>query len=327
MPEGLCGPAISCPVSTPNEQCFSQPIHNTPYRPDRNGTNGSRLERVLDTTGHHAKDVCALSRTYPFLISVPHGGDRIPAEVQDRVLLTSQDIAYNSDPRTREIYDFRERVTGFVDTPIARSIIDLNRAPYDLPPRNPDGVLKVVTADGTAIYEKGRFPEIGLVNTLLAHYYYPYHRRISDMLESGAIGIAFDCHSMLPFAPLMWPDSGKSRPVICLGNSGDMRGEAANRRSPLTCPPEWIRELAGSFHERFGDLGEVAINDPYPGGFIIRSHYRRSRVPWIQVEISRSLYEEFPEGQEAETTGDPRRHEALRTRIFEAFAAFWENIS
>lgn len=265
--------------------------------------------------------MCTLGRQYPFLISVPHGGDRIPPEVKDRVLLTPEDIAYNSDPRTRVIYDFGEWVAGFVDTPVARSIIDLNRAPYDLPPGNPDGVLKVVTADGTPVFESGRFPETDLIGTLLSRYYYPYHRRINDLLEGGSIAVAFDCHSMLPFAPRMWPDSGTSRPVICLGNSGDLRGEAANRRSPLTCPPEWIRELAGTFHEQFGNFGEVAINRPYPGGFIIRSHFRRKRIPWVQVEISRSLYEEVVEEE------NPRQFAALRSRLFRAMTAFWENVS
>ncbi|MDG6256102.1 MAG: N-formylglutamate amidohydrolase [Methanomicrobiaceae archaeon] len=274
------------------------------------------------------KEVCSLSRYYPFLISIPHGGDRIPPEVQDRVELTPEDIAYNSDPRTREIYDFGAGVAGVVATPIARSIIDCNRAPYDLPPKNPDGVLKVATATGTPVYRQGQFPGMHLINRLLHLYYYPYHRRISDMLAGGEIGIAFDCHSMLPLAPLMWPDSGKSRPLICLGNSGNARGEAANRRSPLTCPPEWIRELTGTFHERFGDLGEVAINNPYPGGFIIRSHFRRTRIPWIQVEISRSLYEEFSDDTgAAAAASDSCDFDGLRTCIFSAMSAFWENVS
>ncbi len=268
----------------------------------------------------------SLIRQYPFLISIPHGGDRVPPEVQERVVLSPQELSYNSDPRTREIYDFRERVAGVIDTPIARSIIDLNRAPYDLPPRNPDGVLKVVTATGTPVYREGRFPELHLINRLLGRYYYPYHRRISDLLESGRIGVAFDCHSMLPFAPLMWPDSGKSRPIICLGNSGDSKGEASNRRSPPTCPPAWIRELAGTFHEVFGDFGEVAINEPYPGGFIIRSHFRQKRIPWIQVEISRALYEEFSGETMAAPVSDPPAFDALRTRIFWAMSTFWENV-
>lgn len=270
--------------------------------------------------------MCSLSRYYPFLISIPHGGDLIPPEVQDRVDLTREDIAYNSDPATREIYDFRDRVAGVVATPIARSIIDCNRAPYDLPPKNPDGVLKVATATGTPVYREGMFPGMPLIHRLLERYYYPYHRRISGTLAGGEVGIGFDCHSMLPFAPLMWPDSGKSRPLICLGNSGNAKGEAANRRSPPTCPPEWIRELAGTFHERFGDRGEVAINEPYPGGFIIRSHFRQTRIPWIQVEISRSLYEAFPGDATTPPVSDPGDFEELRTRIFSAMSAFWENI-
>jgi N-formylglutamate deformylase len=271
--------------------------------------------------------VCSLKRQYPFLISIPHGGDLVPPEVQDRVTLSPQDICYNSDPRTREIYHFSDRVAGVVDTPIARSIIDLNRAPYDLPPRNPDGVVKMATATGIRVFREGQLPGIHLINDLLSRYYYPYHRRINELLESGQIGIAFDCHSMLPFAPPMWPDSGKSRPIVCLGNSGNSMGEAANRRSPPTCPPAWIRELAGTFHEVFGDFGDVAINEPYPGGFIIRSHFRQKRIPWIQVEISRGLYEEFAGEMMGMAVRNPPALDDLRTRIFLAMSTFWENIA
>ena len=45
---------------------------------------------------------------------------------------------------------------------------------------------------------------------------------------------------------------------------------------------DWIERLALRFEERFG---EVQINDPFKGGFIVRS--QGGSFPWIQIELSR----------------------------------------
>lgn len=252
----------------------------------------------------------------PLLISIPHGGDQIPAEVSDRVALSREDIITNSDPLTRRIYDLRECVEAVVDTGVARAIVDLNRAPYDRPPRNPDGVVKIRTPDGSRVYLEGKFPDPPLVRQLLKSYYYPYHAEITGHLESGRISLGLDCHSMHAHAPRMYPDAGSRRPLICLSNRGDEKGEPVSERTLLTCPPEWIRLLATIFEEAFDGMGRVALNDPFVGGFTIRSHYRQKRIPWVQVEINRGVYEN-PPGNLAE----------LRERIRRVLAQFCREMS
>ncbi len=74
-----------------------------------------------------------MKRKYPFLISVPHGGTWIPAAVQGRLALSEQDILYYCDPATRGIFDFRRRVEAFIEAPVSRMAVDLNRPPLPLP--------------------------------------------------------------------------------------------------------------------------------------------------------------------------------------------------
>jgi N-formylglutamate amidohydrolase len=50
-----------------------------------------------------------------------------------------------------------------------------------------------------------------------------------------------------------------------------------------TCPEEWLRTLAGCLESALGTT--VNVNDPFKGGFIIRSH--ASEMPWVQLELSR----------------------------------------
>ena len=52
-----------------------------------------------------------------------------------------------------------------------------------------------------------------------------------------------------------------------------------------------MNSLADAFREEFSLDREVAINDPFSGGFISNAHYWRKGVPWVQLEINRSLYE------------------------------------
>jgi N-formylglutamate deformylase len=212
--------------------------------------------------------------------------------VHDRVALTSRDIFLDTDTFTRQIYNLRERVTAVIENPIARAIVDVNRAPDDRPPANPDGVIKTRTALGKQVYKRELFPEEELVNDLLAHYYYPYHRNLEVLMNQHELRLALDCHSMLPVSPPTSDNPGRCRPLICLSNRGDGRGRQTSTQGPITCPPEWLQLFADAFRQSFNgkDDGRVALNAPFLGGYISQAHSRGSGIPWIQVELNRNLY-------------------------------------
>jgi len=115
---------------------------------------------------------------YPFLISIPHGGTEIPEEVAGRFALLPEEISWYCDPATKILFDFGHRVESSIDTPISRMVIDLNRPPLPLPPRDPDGIIKVRTVDGRQVYLPGRLPDMDLIHQLMLKWYFPYHQRI-----------------------------------------------------------------------------------------------------------------------------------------------------
>jgi N-formylglutamate deformylase len=264
---------------------------------------------------------------YPFLISIPHGGDAVPPEVKDRVSITERDIFYDGDTITRKIYDFRDRVEAFIEMPIARAIVDVNRAPDDRPPRNPDGVVKTVTTDGTSVYKKGSFPDDALIDQLLHKYYFPYHEGVDALLKNNTIKLALDCHSMLPYAPPIDDNVGQPRPLLCLSNWGDNQGMLTEEHGFVTCPPEWIQTLAESFRRVFADNGGVAINNPFVGGYISRVHYLRKGIPWIQIELNRKLYlnEVYVNPQKRGVKKEIIQR--VREKIFDAIIHFWTAVS
>ncbi len=182
--------------------------------------------------------------------------------------------------------------------------------------------MKTVTTGDTPVYREGTFPDDDLVEDLLQRYYFPYHERLGDLLESRDIRLALDCHSMLRRSPAASDKPGLPRPLICLSNRGDSEGLPVRGRGPVICPPEWIRALAESLRQAFSGVGRVAMNDPFAGGYISQYHYEREGLPWIQIEINRKLYLN-------ETYLDPERLRVdhriirdLRGRTFDAIVRF-----
>ena len=271
--------------------------------------------------------VVGLSGHYPFLFSIPHGGISVPPEVRGLINLSRRDIIFNSDPHTRLIYGFDDVAEALVDFEVSRIFVDTNRAPYQYPPRTQDGVIKVITQDGTPVYRKGLVPGRELIGVLLQRYYFPFHNRLADLIDTRPIEIAFDCHSMLPASPPVRRDAGRPRPLFCLSNRGDKNGNPLRKGGLVTCPPEWLSALAGSLQAEFDGEGRVLMNDPFRGGFITVAHHRRTRTPWIQIEINRGLYE-TEEYIDPEThLVDEARIADIRRRIFSAITGFWEETS
>jgi len=258
----------------------------------------------------------------PFLISIPHGGDQVPEEVKSMIALTPEDIFYDGDSLTRRLYGFGDKVTALIDTPIARAVVDLNRSPDDRPPNNPDGIVKTVALTGAPVYKNGWFPDQKTIDLLLNNYYYPYQQKLDHLANHPEVLIAFDCHSMLPYAPMVYQHLEKKRPLICLSNRGDRLGRPFDKQSVVTCDPDLILQLANCFREAFEiPAREVQINNPFNGGHITRSHYKGG-IPWVQIEINKKLY--LPEAilKEQSTTYIESKLSSTIEMIWKAFQLF-----
>lgn len=261
---------------------------------------------------------------YPILISIPHGGMDIPEEVQGRFALTSQELAWYCDPDTRALYDFSDSVAATVSTEVSRMVIDLNRPPLPLPPKDPDGILKTRTIDGREIYRPGQVPDLALIHRLMLKWYFPYHQVIDELIDSHSIRLGLDCHSMQPRGSLEQLDAGKDRPLVCLGNFGDPYGNP-KAGSLTTCPPGLVRALADSFKMEFPGDGAVALNTPFSGGFIANAHFWRKGIPWIQIEVNRSLYDP---GMQSKGTGDAPKMSVpeLRNTLWRVIERFCDTL-
>jgi N-formylglutamate amidohydrolase len=76
---------------------------------------------------------------------------------------------------------------------------------------------------------------------------------------------------MAEIAPPISRDAGTTRPYICLSDAEGV------------CSKEWTALMAECLETEFACT--VSINNPFKGGFIIRSH--ATELPWLQLELSR----------------------------------------
>lgn len=256
-------------------------------------------------------------KRFPVLISIPHGGTEMPPRLEGRVCLAQQDLFDDMDPFTLQIFDIETYVSEIVMMDIARAFVDMNRAPGDLPPGNPDGVIKSMTCYKKTIYRAGKEPDEGLRDVLLKEYYHPYHRQIQEIIGTGEIEFALDCHSMAAEPPPIAPDGGNGkggkRPLICLGNAHDK-----------SCSRDTVEELAACFREAFSlEKGDVSVNSPFSGGYITQT-YGNSPVPWVQVELNRALYLSSPWFDPETRQVDNSRLMELSDQFREALRLFFE---
>lgn len=251
----------------------------------------------------------------PFLISIPHGGPRVPEEIAEDVCITPRDLFFDSDAFTWEIFNADDLVHHQLSAEVARAFVDLNRPTNQLPPRYPDGVIKSETCWGKPVYKPRRAPDEKKIAMLLRRYYFPYHEAIRTALAYPGIRLAIDCHSMAETAPPTAPDKGGGRPLV---NLGDLSGKA--------CDPAITNLLRDSFIKVLGcSLSEVLINFPFKGGYITRT-YGNNPLPWIQVELNRSLYLADEWFDREKLSVNPERLEELNRQFRDVLTDFSRKI-
>lgn len=251
----------------------------------------------------------------PVFISIPHGGDRVPSELLEKVCINAQDLHDDSDAYTIEIFNLDTKVQQVVYTTVARAFVDLNRSPDDRPPNNSDGVVKSATCYDKPIYKSGSELSDELTNRLLEKYYFPYHELIKIACKRTDIRLGLDCHSMASVPPVIAPDSSV-RPTICLGN---VNGQS--------CSFDTIEVLADCFREVFSlEKREVSLNKPFSGGYITGTYGNRP-WPWIQIEFNRSMYLSQPWFDRDNLVVDQMRLKSLNNLFEKTLRMFFTRLS
>lgn len=216
----------------------------------------------------------------PLLISVPHDGVHVPAEIKSRMTPQGQALP-DTDWHVAELYDFaRDFGASMLLANYSRYVVDLNRPASDgdlYPGQVATGLCPLQTFSGEAIYTDGGV-SVAEKAARLASYWQPYHARIDSELEvmraTHGYALLWDAHSIPSRVPRLFADE---LPELNLGTNDGK-----------SCAPAFeaavVGVVAAAAYSR-------AINARFKGGYITR-HYGRPAdgVHAMQLEIAQRAY-------------------------------------
>lgn len=257
-----------------------------------------------DTIG----DTFTLHRgTAPLLVSLPHDGSAIPADLAARMTPGAR-RAPDTDWHVSRLYAFARDLGASMLVPrYSRYVVDLNRPEDDTslyPGQNTTGLCPAVRFTGEPVYLEGQAPSTEEVGERVETYWRPYHRALAAELArlkaEHARVVLWEGHSI----------RGSDLPFLFEGRLPDLNlGTAAG----ASCSPQLQARLEAVLGGQT-DYDWVA-NGRFKGGHITR-HYGRPAegVEAVQLEISQRNYMDEDSFSYDEAKADRLQH-VLRSML------------
>jgi len=229
--------------------------------------------RVIEPTG----------RARPLVITVPHSGTKIPADLAKHMASHLAANPPDTDWLVDELYGFaKDMGVTMIVAPLSRYVIDLNRDPSGMSlyadGRDETALVPMRTFGGEAIYPSAP-PDKAQINDRLEKYFWPWYRCVTKALESlraqfGHV-LMFDAHSIARLVPSIRPGPF---PDMILGS-----------RDAKSAHPELITTALNEL--KSSGRWSIAHNDPFKGGYMTRSFGKpETGIHALQLEMSQDVY-------------------------------------
>jgi len=218
----------------------------------------------------------------PLLISCPHSGTHIPADIAARMVPEALSVP-DTDWFVDRLYAFAKDLGASMIVPRhSRYVIDLNRAPDGqalYPGRRETGLVPLISFADRDLYVEGQTPDNEEQRARIATYWHPYHSAIADELarlrSMHANVVLWDAHSILSEVPMFF--EGRL-PDLNLGTAGGSSAEAR------------ITEALTSVMAAQQDFSWV-VNGRFKGGYITRHFGAPARgIHAVQMEMAQDCY-------------------------------------
>ncbi|MEN9419027.1 MAG: N-formylglutamate deformylase HutG [Pseudomonadota bacterium] len=218
----------------------------------------------------------------PLLVSVPHAGTQLPAELVPRLVDRAREVE-DTDWHLERLYAFVRELGASLIVPVeSRIVVDLNRSPDNqpmYPGRNNTELCPTRFFTGEPIYREGMAPDDAEVRARVAAHWQPYHDALREELErlraTHGHAVLFDAHSIKGELP--WLFEGRLPDL----NLGTVEGRS--------CAPTLRAAVYGVF-ERQHTYSHV-LDGRFKGGQITR-HFGQPEhgVHTIQLEMAWRAY-------------------------------------
>lgn len=218
----------------------------------------------------------------PLLISCPHVGTHIPADIARRMTDAGLTVA-DTDWHIDRLYAFaRELGAAMLVATHSRYVIDLNRPPDGAalyPNASNTELCPTSRFDFAPVYRSGEAPGEAEIRARVQRYWRPYHDRLAAELARikarHGYALLWDAHSIVSDVPRF--HDGRLPDL----NLGSAAGTSA--------APALIERIAGIC--RAADPYTAAIDGRFKGGHITRAYGRPEEgVHALQLELSQITY-------------------------------------
>ncbi|WP_166206510.1 N-formylglutamate deformylase [Cognatiluteimonas telluris] len=221
--------------------------------------------------------------TAPLLVSLPHDGSEIPADIAARMHASAR-RAPDTDWHVARLYAFARDLGASVLVPRhSRYVVDLNRPPDDVslyPGQNTTGLCPIVQFSGEPVYvDDDQHPTPAEIQARVERYWRPYHAALAGELQRLRAQhprvVLWEGHSIRGECPFLF--DGRL-PDFNLGTAGGG-----------SCSPA-LQDTLVSILSRTDGYDFVA-NGRFKGGYITR-HYGdpANGIDAVQLEISQRTY-------------------------------------
>lgn len=241
--------------------------------------------------------------TAPLLVSLPHTGTAIPAEIEERLASPSLGRT-DTDWWIDRLYGFAADLDAtVVHTAISRTVIDVNRDPSGAslyPGQTTTGLCPTMTFQGEDLYRPGLEPAADDIALRRERFFLPYHEALTaEIARLRGLNpriVLYDCHSIRSRLPLLFEGE---LPDLNIGTDDGRSAAPA-----ATALVDGICRATGAFSS--------VVDGRFKGGWITRRHGDPAGgVHAVQMELACRVYMEEREGPEP-APYDPSRAAPVR---------------
>lgn len=240
------------------------------------------------STNYHFEAGNVGGQGVPLLISMPHAGTDIPADVA-ATMTPAALVKADTDWHLRELYGFaRELGASTLAARWSRYVIDLNRPPDNAnlyPGQDTTGLCPLDTFSREPLYQPGRAPDDAEVRRRLALYWQPYHDQLraelDRLLATHGTVVLWEAHSIASVVPRFFD-----------GKLPDLNFGSADGASCAAALTETVTAIASDIGGSQG-VGQytIAVNGRFKGGHITRTYGRpETGIHALQLEMCQSTY-------------------------------------
>jgi N-formylglutamate deformylase len=216
----------------------------------------------------------------PLLISMPHNGEKIPADIANIMTDKGLDVA-DTDWYMDRLYAFAQKLGAFILIPeYSRYVIDLNRDPdgVDLyPGANSTELCPTTAFDLSPLYQNNQIPSADDISKRITNYWQPYHQTLASTLAT--------LKSQFGKAVLLEAHSIRSEvPRFFTGQLPDFNFGSSDGKSCASALVDAITEIDYTPYS-------MVCNGRFKGGYITRAYGQpEQNIHAIQLELSQRTY-------------------------------------